>query len=42
MDFHFDDQDLFTALGINEEWEEQELSDAYAEEDARTLKEYGY
>lgn len=41
MEFQFDDQDLFEALGIKEEWEE-ELSDQYAEEDARTLKEYGF
>lgn len=42
MDFLIDDQDLFEALGIKEEWEEQELSDEYAEQDARTLKEYGF
>ena len=41
MEFQFDDQDLFEALGIKEEWEE-ELADEYAEEDARTLKEYGF
>ena len=37
-----DDIDLFEALGITEEWEEQELADRYAEQDARTLKEYGF
>ncbi len=42
MDYLIDDQDLFEALGIKEEWEEQELSDEYAEQDARTLKEYGF
>ena len=42
MEFQFDDQDLFEALGIKEEWEEDELSDQYAEQDARTLKEYGF
>jgi len=42
MDFFTDDTDLFEALGIKEEWEEEEISDAYAEQDARTLKEYGF
>ena len=42
MDFQIDDQDLFQALGISEEWEDEELSDSYAEQDARTLKEYGF
>jgi len=37
-----DEADLFEALGISEEWEEHEVSDKYAEEDARTLKEYGF
>ena len=36
MEFQYDDQDLFAALGIRE-WEE-ELADEYAEQDARTLK----
>ena len=27
---------------IKEEWEEEEISDTYAEQDARTLKEYGF
>jgi len=36
------DEDIFSALGIPEEWEEQELADQYAEQDARTLKEYGF
>ena len=42
MDFFTEDQDLFEALGIKEEWEEDEVSDSYSEEDARTLKEYGF
>ena len=42
MDFFTDDTDLFEALGIKEEWEEEEISDSYAEQDARTLKEYGF
>ena len=36
------DIDLFEALGITEEWEDQQLADEYAEQDARTLKEYGF
>ncbi len=36
------EEDLFAALGIGEEWEEQEEIDAYAAEDARILKEYGF
>ena len=36
------DVDLFEALGITEEWEDQQLADEYAEQDARTLKEYGF
>lgn len=36
------DDDIFTALGITEEWEDEKVSDQYAEEDARTLKEYGF
>ena len=40
--FHFSDDDIFAALGISEEWEDQELADEYAEQDARTLKEYGF
>ncbi len=36
------DEDIFAALGISEEWENDELADQYAEEDARTLKEYGF
>lgn len=36
------DFDLFEALGITEDWEDQELADEYAEQDARTLKEYGF
>ena len=42
MDFFTADTDLFEALGIKEEWEEEEISDSYAEQDARTLKEYGF
>ena len=36
------DLDLFEALGIAEEWEDQQVADEYAEQDARTLKEYGF
>ena len=36
------EEDLFAALGIGEEWEDQETADAYAEEDAKILKEYGF
>ena len=37
------DSDIFEALGITEEWEEQEeTTNQYAQEDARILKEYGY
>ncbi len=36
------DLDLFEALGISEEWEDQQVADEYAEQDARTLKEYGF
>ena len=36
------DLDLFEALGITEEWEDQQLADEYTEQDARTLKEYGF
>ena len=42
MDYLIEDQDLFEALGIVEEWEDEALSDEYAEQDARTLKEYGF
>ena len=35
------DEDIFTALGITEEWEDDE-KDQYTEEDARIVKEYGY
>ena len=42
MEFLTDDQDLFEALGIKEEWEDEEISDQYAEQDARTLREYGF
>ena len=37
-----DDIDLFEALGITKEWEDQQVADEYAEQDARTLKEYGF
>ncbi len=37
-----EDFDLFEALGISEEWEDEALADEYAEQDARTLKEYGF
>lgn len=36
------DIDLFEALGITEEWEDQQVADEYAEQDARILKEYGF
>lgn len=36
------DSDIFEALGISEEWEEEETTNQYAQEDARILKEYGY
>ena len=42
MDYFTEDADLFQALGIKEEWEEEEIADEYAEQDARTLKEYGF
>ncbi len=42
MDKLVSDIDLFEALGITEEWEDQEVADEYAEQDARTLKEYGF
>lgn len=35
------DEDIFDILGINEECEE-DISDVYAEQDARTLREYGF
>jgi hypothetical protein len=34
-------EDIFDILGINEEIDE-DIADAYAEQDARTLKEYGF
>lgn len=34
-------EDLFEALGIPEEWEEEQ-ENPYDNEDARILKEYGY
>lgn len=36
------EDDIFTALGITEEWEDEDVAHTYAEEDARTLREYGY
>ena len=42
MDKLVSDIDLFEALGISEEWEDQEVADEYAEQDARTVKEYGF
>lgn len=42
MDNLLFDIDLFEALGISEEWEDQEIADKYAEQDARTLEEYGF
>ena len=35
------DADIFTALGITEEWEDEEKEE-YTDEDARILKEYGF
>ena len=35
------DADIFTALGITEEWEDEE-KEQYTDEDARILKEYGF
>ena len=37
-----EDFDLFEALGITEEWEDQQIADEYAEQDSKILKEYGY
>lgn len=37
----YDNDDLFTILGISEEWED-EAEEAYVSEDTKTLKEYGY
>ena len=39
--FSIEEDDIFTALGITEEWEDDE-KDQYTEEDARILKEYGF
>jgi len=39
--FSIEEEDIFTALGITEEWEDDE-KDQYTEEDARILKEYGF
>ena len=37
-----DSTDIFEALGMSEEWEDEETTNAYAVEDAKTLTEYGY
>lgn len=42
MNNFYDDEDIFSALGLKEEWEDEETADVYAEEDARILKEYGF
>lgn len=34
--------DFFDVLGIPEEWEDEEETNPYADEDAKILKEYGY
>jgi len=39
--FSIEEEDIFAALGITEEWEDDE-KDQYTEEDARILKEYGF
>ena len=38
----FDELDIFEALQIPEEREEEKDLDPYAEEDAKILKEYGF
>ena len=40
----YDEEDIFTALGIKDEWEDDDddSTDVYAKEDARILKEYGF
>ena len=38
----YNEEDIFSVLGIKDEWEEDEETDVYAEEDARILKEYGF
>jgi len=37
-----DSTDIFEALGMSEEWEDEQTTNAYAVEDAKTLTEYGY
>jgi len=37
-----DSTDIFEALGMTEEWEDEETTNTYAVEDAKTLTEYGY
>ena len=37
-----DEFDIFEALNIPEEWEDEKDVDPYAEEDAKILKEYGF
>ena len=34
-------EDIFSVLGISEEWEDEE-ENMYVREDNKTLKEYGY
>lgn len=42
MNNFYDEEDIFSALGLTDEWEDEETADMYAEEDARTLREYGF
>ena len=37
-----DELDIFEALQIPEEWEDEKELDPYAEENAKILKEYGF
>jgi len=37
----YEDNSIFTTLGIPEEWED-EVENPYDTEDTKTLKEYGY
>ena len=37
----YENDDIFTILGIAEEWEDESV-EAYVSEDTKTLKEYGY
>ena len=37
----YEDDSIFTTLGIAEEWEDEE-ENPYVTQDVKTLKEYGY